>query len=108
MWNTAELASGYDVLVTLSGYSPGEAAAQWFLLAVTMFCQNSMSRDVIGVPSDHFHPLSFIVTLWPPWEWTGSLARLRSELSFTVPLLPNQYSGRYIRNWNWLRFATLK
>ena len=62
----------------------------------------------MGWPSDHFQPLSFMVTVLPPSLYTGSLARLRPEFSFTVPFSPNQYSGLYIRYWNWLRLATLK
>ena len=73
-----------------------------------MLIQNCTSRDVIGCPSDHFHGFSLIVTILPSLLYTGSSARLRLEFSFTWPLLPNQYSGRYMRNWNWLRLATLK
>ncbi len=49
-----------------------------------------------------------MVTDLPSAEYTGGSARLRLVFSCTWPLSPNQYSGRYMRYWNWLRFETLK
>ena len=104
--------SGLDglilVLTTLSGYSPAVYAGQYALLAATRFCQNWMSRAVIGMPSDHFQPLSVTVTDFPSFEYTGGSARLRLWFSSTCPPVPNQYSGRYMRYWNWNRFAAVK
>ena len=41
-----------------------------------------------------------IVTVLPPLLHTGGFARLLTVFTVGWFPVPNQYSGRYIRNWN--------
>ena len=60
------------------------------------------------VPSDHFQPFIVIVifVLW--LANTGALARDSGYWTAVDAPRPNQYRGRYIRNWNWLMLETEK
>jgi hypothetical protein len=51
-----------------------------------------------------------MVTVLLPFENTGALAkdRLKSTLGEALVGGPNQYRGRYISSWNWVRFVTEK
>src|SRR5579871_2757608 len=76
--------------------------------ALYMFKKN-MSDSALAVwPSENFHPFMVMVTvrLWS--EKTGAFAIDSGYCTWVEDPRPNQYSGRYMRNWNWLMLATEK
>ena len=64
-------------------------------------CIHSITLSAFTVsPLDHFQGLIVTVTDRPSADHSGGCARLRSKSTSGLPLLPNQYSGRYISIWN--------
>src|SRR5215469_17675474 len=64
-----------------------------------MSMKNIASREVIGLPSDHFQFLYLIVTVVSLLLHTGSEARLIAGSSFCCDPFGNQLVGRHISYW---------
>src|SRR5438270_248335 len=73
-----------------------------------MFTQNITLSAQIVSPLDHFHGLMVMVTVRPSSLHSGGSPMLKSSSTLGSPLVPNQYSGRYMSIWNSYRLRAPK